>query len=567
MAHQFRFVPYRVSSLNIASGRHGALVVWGGALTAILIFSVVFWRSAWIIDDAYITFRTVEHFVEGRGLIWNPGERVQAYTHPLWMLLVSATYSASREFFYSSLALSFVCSVAAVVLAGWRARQPRLVLAIVVLMLASKACMDYTSSGLENPLSYLLISVFGVTIPQAGRALTAPRLTALSFIAALAFVNRADTVLLYVPLLLWAGFEATPAVGWRRTALAFLIGLTPALAWTVFSLVYYGLPFPNTYYAKAGSTGVPRLDLLKSGVKYYVNSLRWDPITLVMTATVCGYTLLNGRRWSRAAALGIVLYLAYVLLVGAAGTHMAGRFFSVPFFAACLLVLAVPLGRARVMFWTVVTLAAIALPAAPWKANTSLYRVPGEQGVDTWASVIDARVLATDEGGGVVTQRPGATVPNHAWFREGLAFRRSGLRLRVGGALSGAPVGFFAFGAGPDVFVVDKLGLADPLLSHLPIDPGTGWSPGHFARSIPDGYLESVAADFNYVRDPSLHLYYERIRLITRGPILDAARFRAIVALNLGLENDLVRAYHQAHLARAESPAPVHTSHAVASVP
>jgi arabinofuranosyltransferase len=119
------------------------------------------------------------------------------------------------------------------------------------------------------------------------------------------------------------------------------------------------------------------------------------------------------------------------------------------------------------------------------------------------------------------------------------------------------------------VFVIDTLGLADPLLSHLPIDPGTRWWPGHFFRSIPDGYRESVAADVNYVRDPSLHLYYERIRLITRGPILDAARFRAIVALNLGLENDLLRAYQEARRSPvgADSAAPFHPSDAVASVP
>ena len=527
-------------------------VLWGVALAAIVLFSVVFWRDAWIVDDAYITFRTVEHFVAGRGLIWNVGERVQAYTHPLWMFVVAGGYGASREFFYTSLAISFACCVGAVVLAGWRERRPRMVPAVVVLMLASKACMDYTSSGLENPLSYLLLAVFAVTLAKVERELSPRRVTALALIAALAFVNRADTILLYLPALLWVGAEAWRVLGWRHTVRAFIAGLSPAVVWTAFSLLYYGLPFPNTYYAKAGSTGVERMPIIRSGVKYYVNSLRWDPATLVIPAAVCGYAFLRGSRWMRAAAAGIVLYLIYVLFVGAAGTHMAGRFFAVPFFAACLVAVALPLTRGRQSTClAAAALVAIALPAAPWKANTSFYRPPGQAGHDTWSrGVIDTRLLATEEGGGLIAQRRGVMVPNHDWFREGQAFRKAGGRVRVGGAGTGLPIGFFAFGAGPEVFVIDTLGLTDPLLSHLPIDPGRVWWPGHFARALPEGYVESIAADANHLRDPSLRRYYDRIRLISRGPLLDIARLRAIVAFNAGRDEHLVRDYQNHRNAR-----------------
>ena len=51
------------------------------------LFTYVFIVNAWVGDDAYITFRTVDNFVNGYGLTWNTSERVQAYTHPLWMFL------------------------------------------------------------------------------------------------------------------------------------------------------------------------------------------------------------------------------------------------------------------------------------------------------------------------------------------------------------------------------------------------------------------------------------------------------------------------------------------------
>jgi hypothetical protein len=46
-------------------------------------------RNSWLSDDAYVTFRTVDNFMYGYGLTWNVDERVQVYTHPLWMLLLS----------------------------------------------------------------------------------------------------------------------------------------------------------------------------------------------------------------------------------------------------------------------------------------------------------------------------------------------------------------------------------------------------------------------------------------------------------------------------------------------
>jgi hypothetical protein len=48
-------------------------------------------------DDAYFTFRTIDNFVHGYGLRWNIAERVQAYTHPLWLLLLTPFYWITGE--------------------------------------------------------------------------------------------------------------------------------------------------------------------------------------------------------------------------------------------------------------------------------------------------------------------------------------------------------------------------------------------------------------------------------------------------------------------------------------
>jgi len=51
--------------------------------------------------------------VLGLWLAWNVGERVQAYTHPLWMFVISAGVYFTHEFYFTSLALSILVSLAA----------------------------------------------------------------------------------------------------------------------------------------------------------------------------------------------------------------------------------------------------------------------------------------------------------------------------------------------------------------------------------------------------------------------------------------------------------------------
>src|SRR5690242_16188482 len=72
------------------------------AIPLIVLLDVIVLRRAWVSDDAYITFRTVDNFIHGYGLTWNTAERVQAYTNPLWMLLVSIGSLVTREVFYTS---------------------------------------------------------------------------------------------------------------------------------------------------------------------------------------------------------------------------------------------------------------------------------------------------------------------------------------------------------------------------------------------------------------------------------------------------------------------------------
>ena len=52
-------------------------------------FALVILQNAWLCDDAFITYRTADNLINGHGLTWNAGERVQTYTNPLWLFTIA----------------------------------------------------------------------------------------------------------------------------------------------------------------------------------------------------------------------------------------------------------------------------------------------------------------------------------------------------------------------------------------------------------------------------------------------------------------------------------------------
>jgi arabinofuranosyltransferase len=112
----------------------------------------------------------------------------------------------------------------------------------------------------------------------------------------------------------------------RALVKAIAIGAMPAVAWTLFSLYYYGFPFPNTAYAKLGA-GIPINERVIQGGKYLLDSAMRDYVTLpfVIVGMVIGF---RGSRPDKALAGGSLFYLAFVISTG--GDFMSGRFLTVP---------------------------------------------------------------------------------------------------------------------------------------------------------------------------------------------------------------------------------------------
>ncbi|MCA1583429.1 MAG: hypothetical protein LC791_01190 [Acidobacteria bacterium] len=510
--------------------RRRDLALWSEShlvLAALLtVFTYVFVASSWVSDDAYISFRVVDNVVHGYGLTYNTVERVQAYTHPLWLLLHIPAYVLIGNVFYATLALSYVALVATFIVSA-RALGTRRLALLMLMVLGSKAFVDYTSSGLENPLTYLLFALFysRFLAESSERATLSFRdIVWYVLIASLVFVNRIDSVLILFPALVWIVVSGARSLGWRVLQ-ACAIGGLPVVLWELFALVYYGFALPNTYYAKV-ATGIPESWLFTQGLAYALNSLAYDPLTLGVIALAVILAIVSRRMPLGMLAVGLVLSLTYTVWVG--GDHMGGRFFSAPFFVAAFL-LAWSIHGQMATRIIVVSLAAyhIAAPLAPIKAG------PGYQQAWSWR---DTNGIQDERGyyhraTNLLLYNPLRERPDHEWFRQGLSFARGGERVTVQGS-----IGFFGYQAGPDRFVVDQNALSDALLARLPVSDRVYFNfyVGHYERDIPEGYVESFADGQNRLVDPVLHDFYDRLLNVTRGPIWSWSRMVDIWQLNVG---------------------------------
>jgi arabinofuranosyltransferase len=505
------------------------------ALVGLFVFFWLLVRTAWLDDDAYITFRTVDNVLHGYGLRWNVLNRVQSYTHPLWMFAVTAVSAVTGEVYYASLLLSGAVSLAAVwlILRRVAGSVPLAVVALSMLLL-SKAFVDYSTSGLENPLTHLLLVGFVLVQASVRQQTTALGLS--TCLAALLMVNRFDTGLLVLPALAVAGWRVGVARGWKPV----LLGLLPLVAWEIFSVVYYGFPFPNTAYSKL-QHGVARHELIFQGFLYLLDSTANDPLTLlVIGAAVLSPAAVRSRL---AIPTGIALYMAYVVWVG--GDFMSGRFLTGPFVLAVMHLVAAPRpaeAPAGGTGWTVPLTAAalvwvvgLAAPR-PTLASTAAY------GTDIQPADVIAPTGITDERryyypqSGLLRVRRGVPMPDHKWLYMGLEARRQGEQVLMTDA-----AGFIGYAAGPRVYFVDEYGLGDPLVSRLPAM--APWRMGHFERHVPDGYLESIRTRKNAIADLQVAAYYEKLRIITEEPVWSRRRFSTILQMNLGRYDHLIRDY------------------------
>ena len=134
---------------------------------AVLLACVLFLAGAWsfrssVIDDAYIVFRYADHVVAGLGPVFNPGERVEGFSSPLWLGLVALARAAGISGESAIAILGGAFGIAAI-LATWAAARrvaagwPAVAAAALIALHPAHAL--WSVHGLETALAVALLAL------------------------------------------------------------------------------------------------------------------------------------------------------------------------------------------------------------------------------------------------------------------------------------------------------------------------------------------------------------------------------------------------------------------------
>ena len=504
-------------------------------------------------DDAFIHLRVVEQVLHGNGPVFNAGERVEASTSPLWVLLlalVSAPRIVGPE--KAAVGLALLSTIGGVLLAAWGAgrlwrtdtdRGAVWLLPVGAGIVAVLAPMwDFATSGLETGFGFLWLggcfALLTRLLEPEGRW-SAFRNLALA--ASLGPLIRPEFALFTATfagaaLLLGKGAAARS----RRFRLRLIVAaLAIPAAYQVFRMGYYGALVPNTAFAKEASRA-----WWSQGLRYlgdFAATYRiWVPllaaVALVMGGARRGWLAPRHRLVVLAApVLGGVGHAVYITRVG--GDFMHGRLLLPGLFAVVMPVMVVPVRNAvqwvtagAVAVWAVVCGVHLRVPYVMTADGFTDERAFYSQGTKRSNPVTAADFVRhpfhedavealrlRSEGRRVVAWRPDygaygfATAPLRPDFRFPVAF-------------SSDYVGVMGFVSGPDVYVADRMGLGDTVAARVAIT--SRGRPGH-EKQLPMAWV------LGRVADPDAPLPEG----VTR-PAAEAAR----AALRCGALDDLRRA-------------------------
>jgi hypothetical protein len=218
-----------------------------------------------VIDDAFISYRYCRNLLDGHGLVFNVGERVEGYTNFLWVILLSGAGWAGLDFVVASQILGALFALGTVLLLATVPQRDRpwwSRLTAPALCAANAAFCMWAVHGLET-------SMFGFWVLAAVyadlRAFTQERFSRWSpLFFALATLTRPEGLLLFLASLMCRLLMRPKGASFREAVAPVGIFVLIVGAHTLWRLQYYGEWFPNTFYAKTAFSS----QVLARGMRY-----------------------------------------------------------------------------------------------------------------------------------------------------------------------------------------------------------------------------------------------------------------------------------------------------------
>jgi arabinofuranosyltransferase len=335
-------------------------------------------------------------------------------------------------------------------------------------------------------------------------------------------MTRLDLLLLVFPVLIFCFFQQPNK--WKAIKYGFL-ALSPLIAWEIFSYIYYGYLFPNTYYAKINS-GISSTELILQGFFYFIASLKRDPLTILMIFFGIIFGLLNKNMIIRLFTIGLLLFLFYIIKIG--GDFMVGRFLVIPFLISIFVLF---VGFISNLDGPKIVLTSLLIIIVGILSPIPTYQQLNPEGYfEGYHGIVDEREIYYY---GTSLFRYGVVnfEPSFDWIEDGRELNRKveGFEYHLQPYLS---IGYLGYYAGPKIYIIDRSGLGNAFLAHQPITDFTDWRIGHYERSIEEDFLMSLEHGKNLIIDKELARLYDDVQIRTQCDVFDMTRLSYILNID-----------------------------------
>lgn len=285
-------------------------------------------------DDSFITYRYVKNFTEGQGLVFNIGERVEGYTCFLWIMLLAGVKSIGFNYITASqvlgiisslLTLMFTYLISARIFTKEKGTAFNLVFTLSApAMVAVNGSFAYWAvSGMETGLFACLVTL-GVYLYLRELKDTSAALPLSSLVFLFAALTRPEGNLIFAVTILHkfifivknkqqGNTRLITRLFDKNNLLWLGIYFLPALIFMIWRYSYYGYFFPNTFYAKTGTS----LEYFVTGLEYtwtFIKSYGFYGLFVLIAL----YTLTSKEKFYSYLYLVMVfiIFSLYVIFVG-----------------------------------------------------------------------------------------------------------------------------------------------------------------------------------------------------------------------------------------------------------
>lgn len=497
-----------------------------------LIFIYLCFETRFIQDDAYITFRYVENFVNGHGLVFNEGERVEGYTNFLWLILLSVFTFLKFDIISTSQYLSVAFGVAILILTylisctfpdesnaeskkhsvSITGKDKKLLNLLPVVFLTFLGAFNYWAvSGMESTLftSLCLAGIYFYFITARSGEFDKK----ISIVLLLAALTRPEGLYIYGLILIhYVGYlyftnknegiaNVAKKVFAKNNLISFAVFFIPLGLYFLFRLSYYGYLFPNTYYAKTGFSAI----YFQTGIEYVWNFFK--SYLLFGVIFVLPYFLLKLKEYRFHMSLLLLIYTMYTVYIIYVGGDVLQLYrFFVPIAPLIFI------GFGKILTELFKKIRTDYFKTSPTGALVAVFLICAVITYYNYQNEKDNIERVTNLENGLVEKMK----LSGTWFNQ--KAQQEGRKLTI----AATTIGAVSYYAGFDVTVIDMLGLTDEEIAHNPVlipeisEGYIGWKE----RNYNVDYVLSRQPDYIYFSTGSKPSAYAERALFTNSNFL-----------------------------------------------